>query len=501
MTKISNQYSLTNILTADLANSRLGINNVSPAYSLDLTGTARVSTSAYLATASGSVGIGTTSVTADYDKSLLLYGVNPSFIIQTNDNTGYAYIHIKTPSYDWSLGYDAANNFKISNGANPATATKFTLTSAGNVGIGTSSPTGMLHVIKDGAGNTNTSITGSMLVLSRTTGVGENIAFRNTGTSAGISGTTYAGQMISAGNNIFELYTDTTNPIIFGTNATERMRINSGGSIQLGSTTNYVNVGNDTGGVYMETVGSEDGRRIIRIQTGNSSFSNYSSVSIDGANQLVKISTSNTERMRITSGGWTKISNDGTYNSSTGAYHEIRSNISGNYSLQIANTNASPFGLMVYYPNTLNNTTNRFLDCEDNTTLRFSVRSNGGLANYQANNVNLSDIRTKKDIIPLESYWNKFKAIEIVKFKYKDQTHDDYNIGVISQQVESVAPEFVDADGWGDTPEDGIPLKSIYTSDLHHATIKVLQEAMIKIEELSAENTSLINRIEALENK
>ena len=61
MTKISNQYSLTNILTADLANSRLGINNVSPAYSLDVTGTARVSTSAYFATASGSVGIGTTS--------------------------------------------------------------------------------------------------------------------------------------------------------------------------------------------------------------------------------------------------------------------------------------------------------------------------------------------------------------------------------------------------------------------------------------------------------
>lgn len=28
MTKISNQYSLTNILTADLANSRLGINKI-----------------------------------------------------------------------------------------------------------------------------------------------------------------------------------------------------------------------------------------------------------------------------------------------------------------------------------------------------------------------------------------------------------------------------------------------------------------------------------------
>jgi hypothetical protein len=43
MTKISNQYSLTNILTTDLANSRLGINNVSPAYSLDITGTTKVS--------------------------------------------------------------------------------------------------------------------------------------------------------------------------------------------------------------------------------------------------------------------------------------------------------------------------------------------------------------------------------------------------------------------------------------------------------------------------
>ena len=32
MTKISNQYSLTNILTADSANSRSGINNVSLAY-------------------------------------------------------------------------------------------------------------------------------------------------------------------------------------------------------------------------------------------------------------------------------------------------------------------------------------------------------------------------------------------------------------------------------------------------------------------------------------
>lgn len=39
MTKISNQYSLTNILTADLANSRLGIGLSNPSTTLDVVGT------------------------------------------------------------------------------------------------------------------------------------------------------------------------------------------------------------------------------------------------------------------------------------------------------------------------------------------------------------------------------------------------------------------------------------------------------------------------------
>ena len=148
-----------------------------------------------------------------------------------------------------------------------------------------------------------------------------------------------------------------------------------------------------------------------------------------------------------------------------------------------------------------NNTTNRLFLGEDNTATRFVVYSNGGIANYSANDVNLSDERVKKDIEPLESYWDKFKAIEIVKFKYKDQTHDDFNIGVIAQQVEAVAPEFVDVDGWDNKPKldeegneiinDEEPLKSIYTADLYHATIKVLQECMSKIESQQAQIEAL----------
>ena len=120
------------------------------------------------------------------------------------------------------------------------------------------------------------------------------------------------------------------------------------------------------------------------------------------------------------------------------------------------------------------------------------VNSNGGIGNYQANHINLSDARVKTDIKPLGSMWNKFKAIEIVTFKYKDQTHDDDNIGVIAQQVESVAPEFIDNDGWGNKPtEDGVPLKTVYTTDMYHAAIKALQEAMTRIEELEAKVAAL----------
>lgn len=119
----------------------------------------------------------------------------------------------------------------------------------------------------------------------------------------------------------------------------------------------------------------------------------------------------------------------------------------------------------------------------DYTSARFMVYSNGGIANFQGNNVNLSDISVKKDIIPIESYWDKFKAINIVKFKYKDQDQfdDDYTIGIIAQELEKIAPEFVNTDGWNQKVNTQKILKSIYTADLHHATIKVLQETMAKL--------------------
>jgi len=214
-----------------------------------------------------------------------------------------------------------------------------------------------------------------------------------------------------------------------------------------------------------------------------------------GFGGFLTVHTNGSERARITSGGYFKASNDGTYYSSAGTYHELRQNSSTDYIWIATHTHASqPAGFQIYYSGASpNGTGNQFINCTDSTALRAAIRSNGGLANYQANNVDLSDIRTKTDITPLNSMWDKVAALEIVSYKYVDQTHDDVNLGVIAQQVETVEPVWVDSDGFGDTPEGEEPLKTVYTKDITFAAIKALQEAMARIESLEA-------RIAALEN-
>jgi hypothetical protein len=185
------------------------------------------------------------------------------------------------------------------------------------------------------------------------------------------------------------------------------------------------------------------------------------------------------ERARITSGGNLLVKATSSSATSDVGFKLNPGGGDEQFAIVIDTSTAAQTPITVYNINATNN------------GYRFYVRADGGVANYQANDVNLSDQRTKKDIVAAPSYWDKIKGIEIVHFKYKDQTHDDNNVGVIAQQVEQVAPEFVDQDGWGETPEDGVPLKSIYTSDMYHAAIKALQEAMARIEKLEAEVAAL----------
>ena len=276
--------------------------------------------------------------------------------------------------------------------------------------------------------------------------------------------------------------------VSIATNNATRLLVDSSGNVGIGTTSPisslHIKHATPTSKITLEDSSTN---RVGQIAGGS-----------DGDGGILTFSVGNnggtiTERLRITSGGFMKASDDSSYLSLAGGFHELR-NSTSNEMLVGTNTNAVPYGIQLRYTVSPNNTTSAYLACLDGngTVNRATIRSNGGLANFSANNVNLSDERLKESIQPSPSYLNKICSIPIVNYKYKDQTHDDYNLGVIAQQVEAVCPELVDVDGFGETPNDGIPLKSIYQTDLQYALMKCIQE-------LKAENDSLKSRIETLE--
>jgi hypothetical protein len=121
------------------------------------------------------------------------------------------------------------------------------------------------------------------------------------------------------------------------------------------------------------------------------------------------------------------------------------------------------------------------------TTLRAYFRADGGVANYSANNVNLSDEILKKDIVLAGNYLAKICAIPVKNFRYKDQSEsEDITLGVIAQDVLSIAPELVSQEGFGTTEEGKQNYLSIYQTDLQYALMKCIQEQQAIIESLKA---------------
>jgi hypothetical protein len=409
-----------------------------------------------------------------------------------------------------NFGYiGATSQFAISGG----TATDFGIRSVGAFVIYTGGGNERLRIASTGAATFSNSLTtGDAVDINRTKSgssvqslnylsirqlgtdaIGDSLNIRfvnNTGIQiASISGI-LGGDNVAYGQLSFSIRNYNTDASF------EAIRINNRGNVGINNSSPSYTLdvsGNSAATRFWVASGGNATDPMIRVKDDTDT-----GIFFPAANNM-SFSTGATERVRLTGTGQFKATTDGTFDTIGGTAHELNQN-DENWDLVLRNKNGTnPYGMFITYTAASpNNVISEFLYCRDGGfTVRAAIRSNGGFANFQANNVNLSDERTKKDIIPLESYWSKFKAIEIVKFKYKDQTHDDFNIGVIAQQVESVAPEFVDIDGWDTKPkldEEGNeiiseeePLKSVYTSDLHHATIKVLQEAMAKIEILEEE--------------
>jgi hypothetical protein len=285
------------------------------------------------------------------------------------------------------------------------------------------------------------------------------------------------------------------NLLVGTTSSTSGIRLDVQGASGANSYVRTTSVGNSTRSgfrAFGKTSGGAD-VQLDFIAYGDSPEAGLNVVT----NHPLTFATNNTERARITSGGYSKFSNDGTYTGSTGSYHEFSSTASDDVIRVRNKASSSPLGIDNNFSAAApNNTANYFLQCRDTGGERATIRSNGGLANYQGNDVNLSDRREKTNFAPAKSYLDTICAIPVQTFNYIDQSENDpgLTLGVVAQDVQAVAPELVTESDWS-AEKDGSKMRlSIYQTDLQYALMKCIQE-------LKAQNDDLRARVAQLEAK
>ena len=378
------------------------------------------------------------------------------------------------------------------------------ITSAGLVGIGTTSPSSLLHL---GAAS------GTI-----------QMQFNNGGTSSYIGHDSgFTGLDLAAGGGIkFRYYT--------GTVFAEAARVDTSGRLLVGTSTSLSNaveggvqivgtaadayltltrfggatasapagivLGRSRSGTKGTNTAVSDGDFLGVVEfTGADGGTSYRSAAqiaayVDGAvsgggaadmpGRLVFSTTADgasspTERMRITSAGSAQYAaaTTGIVSGSVSAAGTTYTTFIGQY-----NTSSGP-----------GTGTNSFL-----------VYTNGNVQNTNNSYGALSDIKLKENIVDAGSQWADIKAFRVRKYNLKEgQTHTQ--IGGIAQEVELVSPGLVTESP--DRDEEGNDLgtvtKSINYSVLYMKAVKALQEAMERIETLEASNADMLARVTALE--
>jgi hypothetical protein len=261
---------------------------------------------------------------------------------------------------------------------------------------------------------------------------------------------------------------------------TQAMTLSAAGGLSVGTTTDA-----GAGNIWASN----------RVYAGDGSAANNSFARAAGtgtgmyfpAADTLGLSTSGAERARITSDGVLLVGITSAFNGTS--ITQISGNPPSNQVLSVRHTGASPNGMYLVYSGAApNGSGNPFFLATDNSATRFEVRSNGGIANYSANNVNLSDRREKTNFAPAKSYLDTICAIPVQTFNYLDQNIEQdggLTLGVVAQDVQAVAPELVMESDWGTKEEPKIRL-SIYQTDLQYALMKCIQEQQAIIENLKA---------------
>ena len=264
-----------------------------------------------------------------------------------------------------------------------------------------------------------------------------------------------------------------------GVSLTERMRLNSNGSLSIANTRNYYGALNVEAGVITS------GSSAIDIKASGTdkqaiSFGDHNTISgelrVTNSDKISLGTSSNhpftfytgtgrTERMRLT-----------TNANGTGAmYINQTSEVSGANSHLVVNNSVA----------IVTGSTFRSFYMSGNGNAYFWNGSNQPYISSGGSFTNASDVSLKKDITDLTYGIDVLKNLKPRKYKMK--TDDKEQIGFIAQEVETAVPEVVDT---SETP-NGDEHKGLAYGNLTAVLTKALQEAVTKIETLEAKVAAL----------
>jgi hypothetical protein len=282
---------------------------------------------------------------------------------------------------------------------------------------------------------------------------------------------------------------------------TQAMTLDASGNLGIGTTSPGAKLEVNDATRASVFVQDSAGRR-LRLQSPDSSANpatigtstNHDLVIEAGssaAGNIMRFNVGGSERAQIDSSGNLLVGATGTVNNER---LRVDANVA-NFGTRLFNSNASPSGVTVGFIGAApNGTGNPFISCGDTATDRFIARSNGGLANYSGNDVNLSDRREKTNFAPAKSYLETICAIPVQTFNYVDQNHEEdpgLTLGVVAQDVQEVAPELVMESNWAKEGDEPKMRLSIYQTDLQYALMKSIQELKAIVGTQAARITAL----------
>ena len=368
-----------------------------------------------------------------------------------------------------------------------ASTERMRIASDGNVGIGTTSLT-------TSGGYTSLSInnaTNSGYLILQSNGTNKSDWYVSGGTVATLRGVAVPLSLESTG----------ANHIKFETSGSERARIDSSGNLGIGTTAPQNKLQVKTT-VRPQFSVSYDGTTGLYLEDAtNSAWKSWKlSTSFGAGSDLSFVQSTNTNgtptwaataAMTFDASGNLLV---GTTNSSGSSGNGVklikdRSGLAGYNSISTTST-ATDASMSSY----------ELYTSAGGAGYKFYVLYNGGVANYSASNVNLSDRREKTNFSPARSYLDVICAIPVQTFYYIHQDLEqepDLTLGVVAQDVQAVAPELVTETKIG-TGGEGEKRLAIYQTDLQYALMKCIQEMKAIIDTQASTITQLQADVAAL---